>query len=38
MLENHQVYELQEHLERIGFKAQVNVTDNYFIYGNCQKI
>ena len=34
----HQVYELQEHLERIGFKAQVNVTDNYFIYGNCQKI
>lgn len=34
----YQADELQEHLEKIGFKAQVNVTDNYFIYANCQKI
>ncbi|MEH1869987.1 hypothetical protein [Nostoc sp.] len=34
----YQADELQEHLEKIGFQAQVNVTDNYFIYANCQKI
>lgn len=30
--------ELQEYLQEPGFNAQVNVTDNYFIYASCQKV